>query len=109
MTRATTARNVIGSLGVLGATAAVAGRGTSGRSTDSTLSVTTQVATGTVSIDLAQPAAATGLLPAAGTAARRALRPALALGRWSVHALVALAAVAFAVPTAGPHLLGHRT
>ncbi|MGY1688555.1 TasA family protein [Geodermatophilus sp. SYSU D01105] len=66
--RTTTARKVVGSLGVIGAAAAVAGLGTFGTFTDSTTPVTTQVASGTVDIDLAQPAAAipaatTGFLP----------------------------------------------
>ncbi|SOE04084.1 TasA family protein [Blastococcus haudaquaticus] len=47
-----TARKVVGSLGVIGAAAAVAGMGTFGSFTDSTTPVTTTVASGTVSIDL---------------------------------------------------------
>lgn len=54
---ASTARKVIGSLGVIGAAAAVAGLGTFGSFTDST-SVDTTISSGTVSIDLTQPAAA---------------------------------------------------
>lgn len=54
---ASTARKVIGSLGVIGAAAAVAGLGTFGNFTDST-SVDTTISSGTVSIDLTQPAAA---------------------------------------------------
>ncbi|MGY1706148.1 TasA family protein [Geodermatophilus sp. SYSU D00697] len=66
--RTTTARKVVGSLGVIGAAAAVAGLGTFGTFTDSTTPVSTQVTSGTVDIDLAQPAAAipaatTGFLP----------------------------------------------
>jgi hypothetical protein len=57
-TRPTTARKIVGSLGVIGAAAAVAGLGTFGTFTDSTTPVSTQVATGTVSIDLTQPATA---------------------------------------------------
>jgi hypothetical protein len=67
-TRATTAHKVVGSLGVLGAAAAVAGLGTFGSFTDSTTPIATEVGSGTVSINLAQPAAAvpasiTGFLP----------------------------------------------
>ncbi|MCZ2857715.1 TasA family protein [Blastococcus sp. VKM Ac-2987] len=51
-----TARKVVGSLGVLGAAAAVAGLGTFGSFTDST-SVDTTISSGTVSIDLTEPAA----------------------------------------------------
>lgn len=66
--RTRTTRKVLGSLAVLGTAAAVAGLGTYGTFTDSTTPVTTQLATGTVSIDLAQPAApipatTAGLLP----------------------------------------------
>ncbi|WP_409330246.1 TasA family protein [Trujillonella humicola] len=50
-----TARKIVGSLGVLGATAAVAGLGTFGTFTDSTTPITTQVASGTVDIDLTNP------------------------------------------------------
>ena len=50
------AAKVIGSLGVLAATAAIAGLGTYGAFTDSTASLESNVATGTVSIDLAAPA-----------------------------------------------------
>jgi hypothetical protein len=53
-----TARKVVGSLGVIGAAAAVAGLGTFGTFTDSTTPVSTEVTTGTVDINLAQPAAA---------------------------------------------------
>ncbi len=67
-TRAGTTRKVLGSLAVLGTAAAVAGLGTFGTFTDSTTPISTQVASGTVSIDLTQPAApipalTTGLLP----------------------------------------------
>ncbi len=63
-----TTRKVLGSLAVLGTAAAVAGLGTFGTFTDSTTPISTQVTSGTVSIDLAQPAApvpavTTGLLP----------------------------------------------
>ena len=66
--RADTTRKVLGSLAVIGTAAAVAGLGTFGTFTDSTTPLTAQLATGTVSIDLAQPAApipatTTGLLP----------------------------------------------
>lgn len=49
-----TARKVIGSLGVVGAAAAVAGMGTFGSFTDSTTPVATTISSGTVSIDLAK-------------------------------------------------------
>ena len=67
-TRAGTTRKVLGSLAVIGTAAAVAGLGTYGTFTDSTTPISTQLTSGTVSIDLAQPAAAipattTGLLP----------------------------------------------
>jgi hypothetical protein len=65
-----TARKVVGSLAVLGTAAAVAGLGTYGNFTDSTTPVNTTVASGTLSIDLTQPAGAyaipvsiTGLVP----------------------------------------------
>jgi hypothetical protein len=66
--RADTTRRVLGSLAVIGTAAAVAGRGTFGTSTDSTTPVPAQLTSGTVSIDLAEPAApipavTTGLLP----------------------------------------------
>jgi len=50
-----TARKVVGSLGVLGTAAAVAGMGTFGNFTDSTTPVATTVQSGTLSIDLSQP------------------------------------------------------
>ena len=56
--RTTTARKIVGSLGVLGTAAAVAGLGTFGTFTDSTTPVDTQVQSGTVDIELSQPAAA---------------------------------------------------
>ena len=67
-TRAGTTRKVLGSLAVSGTAAAVAGLGTLGTFTDSTTPIATQLTTGTVSIDLAQPATpipatTTGLLP----------------------------------------------
>ncbi len=63
-----TTRKVLGSLAVIGTAAAVAGLGTFGTFTDSTTPISAQLTTGTVSIDLAQPAApipatTTGLLP----------------------------------------------
>ncbi|TKJ35150.1 TasA family protein [Blastococcus sp. CCUG 61487] len=62
-----TARKVIGSLGVVGAAAAVAGMGTFGTFTDSSTPVATTISSGTVSIDLTQaraiPFTATGLVP----------------------------------------------
>ena len=45
--KSSTARKVVGSLGVIGAAAAVAGMGTFGTFTDSTTPVTTTVASGT--------------------------------------------------------------
>jgi hypothetical protein len=67
-----TTRKVLGSLAVLGTAAAVAGLGTFGTFTDSTTPISTQVASGTVSIDLTQPAApipaiTTGFLPGDST------------------------------------------
>ncbi len=53
-----TARKVVGSLAVLGTAAAVAGLGTYGNFTDSTTPMNTTVASGTLSIDLTQPAGA---------------------------------------------------
>jgi hypothetical protein len=66
--RAGTTRKVLGSLAVIGTAAAVAGLGTFGTFTDSTTPVTAQLTSGTVSINLTQPAApipatTTGLLP----------------------------------------------
>jgi hypothetical protein len=56
--KAATTRKILGSLGVLGATAAVAGLGTFGTFTDSTTPISTEVASGTVNIDLANAGAA---------------------------------------------------
>ncbi len=53
-----TARKVVGSLAILGTAAAVAGLGTYGNFTDSTTPMNTTVATGTLSINLTQPAGA---------------------------------------------------
>jgi hypothetical protein len=63
-----TARKVVGSLGVLGTAAAVAGLGTFGNFTDSTTPVATTIQSGTLSIDLTQPGVpvpvtTTGFLP----------------------------------------------
>lgn len=63
-----TARKVVGSLGVLGTAAAVAGMGTFGSFTDSTTPVATTIQSGTLSIDLSQqgyaiPVTTTGFLP----------------------------------------------
>jgi hypothetical protein len=74
--KATTARKIVGSLGVLGAAAAVAGLGTFGTFTDSTAPITSNVASGTVDIDLTSPGnaitvPAAGLVP--GDSAARAL------------------------------------
>jgi hypothetical protein len=67
--RATT-RKVVGSLAIAGAAAAVAGLGTFGTFTSSTTPVATQVTTGNVAINLAQPsgsfsipATTTGFVP----------------------------------------------
>jgi hypothetical protein len=49
------AAKIVGSLGIIGTAAAVAGIGTFGGFTDSTTPVATNVATGTLSIDLTQP------------------------------------------------------
>jgi hypothetical protein len=51
------ARKIVASVGVLGAAVAVAGLGTFGSFTDSTTPIATQVATGTVSINVTQPGA----------------------------------------------------
>ena len=66
-TRGTT-RKVLGSLAVIGTAAAVAGLGTFGTFTDSTTPVSAELTSGTVSINLTQPAApipatTAGLLP----------------------------------------------
>jgi len=62
-----TTRKVVGSLGVIGAAAAVAGMGTFGSFTDSTTPVATTISSGTVSIDLTKAStldfAATDLIP----------------------------------------------
>jgi hypothetical protein len=67
-TRKATTRKIVGSLGVLGAAAAVAGLGTFGTFTDSTTPISTEVASGTVNIDLATtgyaiPATTAGFVP----------------------------------------------
>ena len=51
------ARKIVASVGVLGAAVAVAGLGTFGSFTDSTTPISTEVATGTVSINVTQPGA----------------------------------------------------
>ena len=53
-----TARKVVGSLGVIGAAAAVAGMGTFGTFTDSSTPVAATISSGTLSIDVAQQGAA---------------------------------------------------
>jgi hypothetical protein len=63
-----TARKVVGSLGVIGAAAAVAGMGTFGTFTDSSTPVTTTISSGTVDIDVTGPAVSvplttTGFVP----------------------------------------------
>jgi hypothetical protein len=62
------AAKVVGSLGIIGTAAAVAGIGTFGGFTDSTTPVSTTLSTGTLSIDLTQPgyaipATVTGFVP----------------------------------------------
>ncbi|NEK59162.1 hypothetical protein GCU56_22885 [Geodermatophilus sabuli] len=54
--RTTTARKIVGSLGVIGTAAAVAGLGTFGTFTDSTTPISAEVKAGSVDIDLAQGA-----------------------------------------------------
>jgi hypothetical protein len=56
-----TTRKVVGSLAILGTAAAVAGLGTYGNFTDSTTPLDTTVDTGTLSINLAQPAGAVAI------------------------------------------------
>jgi hypothetical protein len=56
-----TTRKVVGSLAILGTAAAVAGLGTYGNFTDSTTPMNTTVGTGTLSIDLTQPAGAVAI------------------------------------------------
>ena len=56
-----TTRKLVGSLAVLGTAAAVAGLGTYGNFTDSTTPMNTTVDTGTLSINLAQPAGAVAI------------------------------------------------
>ena len=63
-----TARKVVGSLGVIGAAAAVAGLGTFGTFTDSSTPVATTISSGTVNIDVTGPAVSvplntTGFVP----------------------------------------------
>jgi hypothetical protein len=67
-TKSANARKVVGSLGVIGAAAAVAGLGTFGGFTDSTTPVATTISSGTLSINLTQqgftvPASTTGFVP----------------------------------------------
>jgi hypothetical protein len=54
ITSSSTARKVVGSLGVIGAAAAVAGLGTFGTFTDSSTPVATTIQSGTLSIDVTQ-------------------------------------------------------
>jgi predicted ribosomally synthesized peptide with SipW-like signal peptide len=54
ITNSSTARKVVGSLGVIGAAAAVAGMGTFGSFTDSSTPVATTIQSGTLSIDVSQ-------------------------------------------------------
>ena len=67
-TNSATARKVVGSLGVIGAAAAVAGMGTFGSFTDSTTPVNTTIQSGTLNIDLTQqgftvPVTTAGFVP----------------------------------------------
>jgi hypothetical protein len=67
-TTSSTARKVVGSLGVIGAAAAVAGLGTFGSFTDSSTPVATTIQSGTLSIDVTQqgatvPVSTTGFVP----------------------------------------------
>jgi hypothetical protein len=57
--RTSTTRKIVGSLGVIGTAAAVAGLGTFGTFTDSTTPISTQVQSGTVSINLSETTALT--------------------------------------------------
>ena len=73
-TRRVTVARLVGSVGVLGAAAAVAGTGTFGAFTDSTTPVNTDVAAGTVSVTLSPaanyrtvPMTPEGLLPGDST------------------------------------------
>ena len=68
LANSSTARKVVGSLGVLGTAAAVAGLGTFGGFTDSTTPVATTIQSGTLSIDVSQqgyavPVSTAGFLP----------------------------------------------
>ena len=68
LAHSSTARKVVGSLGVLGTAAAVAGMGTFGSFTDSTTPVATTIQSGTLSIDVSQqgfavPVTTTGFVP----------------------------------------------
>jgi hypothetical protein len=68
LANSSTARKVVGSLGVIGAAAAVAGLGTFGTFTDSTTPVNTTIASGTLNIDLTQqgftvPVTTAGFVP----------------------------------------------
>jgi hypothetical protein len=68
LTSSSTARKVVGSLGVIGAAAAVAGMGTFGTFTDSSTPVATTISSGTVDIDVTGPAVSlplntTGFVP----------------------------------------------
>ena len=67
-TKSATARKVVGSLGVIGAAAAVAGMGTFGSFTDSSTPVATTIQSGTLNIDVTQqgfavPVTTTGFVP----------------------------------------------
>jgi predicted ribosomally synthesized peptide with SipW-like signal peptide len=67
-TKSATARKVVGSLGVIGAAAAVAGMGTFGSFTDSSTPVATTIQSGTLNIDVTQqgfavPVTTAGFVP----------------------------------------------
>ncbi|RBY94542.1 hypothetical protein DQ244_04370 [Blastococcus sp. TBT05-19] len=95
----TTARKVVGSLGVIGAAAAVAGLGTFGTFTDSTSPVNTTLNTGTLSINATSqgtlPLAVSNLVP--GDTITRAINLTndgnLALGNVSLAATAAAPSV----------------
>jgi len=68
ISNSSTARKVVGSLGVIGAAAAVAGMGTFGSFTDSTTPVATTIQSGTLNIDVSQqgyavPVTTAGFVP----------------------------------------------
>jgi hypothetical protein len=94
-----TARKVVGSLGVIGAAAAVAGMGTFGSFTDSSTPVATTITSGTLNIDVAQqgfavPVTTTGFLPGDSlTRAVNLVNSGVALGSVSLSTTVATPSV----------------